>query len=96
MALIAQVTKLPVKERSRDCFNIHLLLELKEGGATVFEETFVVTYKPHRNIADLEAEVGGRMQRAINRFKRERAVYAASALDTVVGNLTSSLDVGES
>lgn len=93
MALLATVTKKSVKLTQPKLYNITFNLVLTDGGTEVLNQDFSCSYKPGDATADRVKEVKEDMQKAVDNYKAEKAIFTAAAMDAVVTNIQGSLSL---
>ena len=87
----AVVTKKSVKTAMPKLFNVVFNLVLKEGTDILLEQDFSIAYRTGENVGDKVAKVKEDMQKAINDYKAEQAIFTSSALNSAVTSINGGL-----
>lgn len=93
MALISTVTKKSVTEVQSKLWNITLNMVLTDNSVEVLNTDYSLKYRPGDSIAAKQATWIVMMQVDIDKYKSERNIFNAAALNTVVTNVGSALGV---
>lgn len=93
MALTATVTKKSVTEVQSKLWNVTLNMTLKDGTTEVLNKDYALHYRPGDSIAAKKNAWIATMQADIDKYKSEKTIFNAAALNTVVTNVGSALEV---
>ena len=93
MALTATVTKKSVTEVQDKLWNVTINMILKDGTTEVLNKDYALHYRPGDSIAAKQATWIAMMQADIDKYKSEKTIFNAAALNTVVTNVGSALEV---
>lgn len=93
MALTATVTKKSVMEVQSKLWNVTLNMTLKDGTTEVLNKDYALHYRPGDSIAAKKNAWIAMMQADIDKYKSEKTIFNAAALNTVVTNVGSALEV---
>ncbi len=91
--MIAQISKVNVRETLKGQWSVILNLKLMDGATELFNQDFSEDYKTGDNIANIEMKFKVKMKEIINRYKSEQAIFTNPKLDTVVTALQNQLEV---
>ena len=92
MAIIATVTKKPVRYCMPKLWNITLNLTLIDE-VEVLNKDYSVEYIPGDSIQSKTDEFTSMMQEDIDKYKSEQVIYNAAALNTAVTDIGNALEV---
>lgn len=95
MALTPTVTKSNVRLAMPKMWAVTLTLTVVDDapGAPGFTRTFAQNYKAGKSIPDLAAMYQDEMQKAIDQYKAERAIYDHDHLATLVTGVQAALEM---
>ena len=93
MVLTATVTKKSVTEVQDKLWNVTLNMTLKDGAEEVLNKDYALHYRPGDSIAAKKNAWTATMQADIDKYKGEKTIKNAAALNTVVTNVGSALVV---
>ena len=93
MVLTATVTKKSVTEVQDKLWNVTLNMTLKDGAEEVLNKDYALHYRPGDSIAAKKNAWIATMQADIDKYKGEKTIKNAAALNTVVTNVGSALEV---
>ena len=93
MALVATVTKKSVSEIMDKLWNVTLNMTLTDDSIEVVNKDYALHYRPGDSIAAKQATWIAMMQADIDKYKSEQTIFNAAALNTVVTNVGSALEV---
>lgn len=93
MVLIATVTKKSVTEAQSKLWNVSLNMTLKDGTIEVLNKDYTLHYRPGDSIAAKKNAWIAMMQADIDKYKSEKTIKNAAALNTVVTNVEGALVV---
>ena len=93
MVLTATVTKKSVMEVQSKLWNVTLNMTLKDGTTEVLNKDYALHYRPGDSIAAKKKLWIATMQADIDKYKSEKTIFNAAALNTVVTNVGSALEV---
>ena len=93
MALISTITKKSVTEVQSKLWNVTLNMVLTDNSVEVLNTDYLLKYRPGDSIAAKQATWIVMMQADIDKYKSEQNIYNAAALNTVVTNVGSALEV---
>ncbi len=93
MALTATVAKKSVQYVQPSLHSITFNLSLKEDTTEVLSKDFTIQYHagdaPSQKVAQMVSE----MQEEIDKYKSQKTIFNAAALDTAVSNIQAGLTV---
>ena len=93
MTLTATVTKKSVTEVQDKLWNVTLNMTLDDGAVEVLNKDYALHYRPGNSIAAKQATWIATMNADIDTYKSEKTIFNAAALNTVVTNVGSALEV---
>lgn len=93
MVLTATVTKKSVTGVQDKLWNVTLNMTLKDGAEEVLNKDYALHYRPGDSIAAKKNAWIATMQADIDKYKGEKTIKNAAALNTVVTNVGSALVV---
>lgn len=93
MALVSTVTKKSVTEVQDKLWNVTLNMTLDDGAVEVINKDYALHYRPGDSIAAKQVTWIALMQADIDKYKSEKNIFNAAALNTVVTNVGSALVV---
>ena len=96
MTLTMTVSKKPVTKVMDKLWNVTMNLVLADDGVEVLNKDYSVRYRTGDNIAAKEKTIADMMQADIEKYKSERQIYLAAALDTAVTNVQKRLETDAS
>lgn len=93
MALTAVVAKKSVSYVQPKLHNITFNLILKEDTTEVLSKDFSVQYRAGEAPSQKVAQMVNEMQEEIDKYKSQKTIFNAAALDTAVTNIQNGLTV---
>jgi len=93
MALTATVTKKSVTEVQSKLWTVTINMILKDGTSEVLNKDYAINYRPGDSIAAKKNAWIAMMQADIDKYKGEKTIKNASALNTVVTNVKAGLEL---
>ena len=91
MTLAMTVSKKTVTKVMDKLWNITMNLTVSDNGVEVLNKDYSVRYRPGDSISAKEKTLADMMQADIEKYKSERQVYHAAALDAAVTNVQKRL-----
>jgi len=93
MALVATVEKTAVIYRMPKMWDIVMNMTLVDDGAEVLNKDYSIVYRTGDEIATKIAQLTSMMQYDINKYKAEKSIYTAPALDAAVIDIGNALEL---
>jgi len=93
MAIIATVEKTAVIYRMPKMWDISVNMTLVDDGVEVMNKDYSVVYRTGDEIPTKTAQFTSMMQYDINKYKAEKGIYTAPALDAAVTDIGNALEV---
>jgi len=93
MALSTVVTKKSVSLLAAGQYQITLNMQYLDDAVVLLDQDFTEHYHNSQTPASVFVVFKAKMQEAISQYKAEQVIYNASALDTAVTTLQSTLEV---
>jgi len=93
MALIATISKAAVHCQMPKMWNVALNMILTDNDVEVINKDYSVRFRTGDSIAAKQARFIDLMQADIDKYKSERTIYNAAALNTVATNVEAALVV---